>query len=578
MRKSKLLIGMLCLTFVWLQMNMIAGGEGIDYMPPDPDVYGEEELKEYYKDDTKVKNVDTETSMGLRAEALYVSSNLTGNYNSGEAEKVLLIPVAFSDVDFSNTHDMTHFQGLADELTNYYEVNSGYQEGVSGMTLECLVTEPVYSDYAMAEYGEDDQESGAIDEGNGSVSRLVVEAVEKLYQTGFDLSEFDKNGDKVVDHVIIIHAGMGQEQYPDTDLIWSHQYVVNETMNIGNMDVNSYTMVPETGQLGVFAHEFGHDLGLPDLYDTNGWTDGYTYGIGDWGLMGSGSWNHLPGQASGSMPSNLSAWSRVFLGWAEVTTITNDRMDMEIQNSGMSSVAKIYPKTNVGSNEFYLVEYRRQTGFDAGLPGEGALVWHIDQDMIDASIGYNQVNSNEARLGIELEQADGKWDMWMLLNQGDASDTFGNDGNNHHFAFMPYYLNVSNALRTYSDVDLLNFDVSGDFCTFDIYVDAKINMNQPVLVGPSDGEMVATLTPILYWDPLEHATRYLVQLSETSSFGDDDIIKTYGVDSDDMIYDGKTIGFKLPSYYAITDGMTLYWRVCGINPELSSFNFSQEMN
>ncbi|MFD0571612.1 M6 family metalloprotease domain-containing protein [Kitasatospora gansuensis] len=74
-----------------------------------------------------------------------------------------------------------------------------------------------------------------------------------------------------------------------------------------------YTMQAENGGLGVFAHEYGHDLGLPDLYDTSG--SGIDNSVGFWSLMSSGSWLGTGKESIGNKPADLDAWSKLQLGW-----------------------------------------------------------------------------------------------------------------------------------------------------------------------------------------------------------------------------------------------------------------------
>ncbi len=120
-----------------------------------------------------------------------------------------------------------------------------------------------------------------------------------------------------------------------TTNIWSHRWVVGgwpEFSNQpwvtndartggGNIVVWDYTIQPALGsdngcgtginEIGVFCHEFGHAFGLPDLYDTNGGTQG----IGHWGLMGSGNWNKP------TNPAHFEAWSKAELGWLFPTEV-----------------------------------------------------------------------------------------------------------------------------------------------------------------------------------------------------------------------------------------------------------------
>jgi immune inhibitor A len=160
------------------------------------------------------------------------------------------------------------------------------------------------------------------------------------YLKQFDqVDRYDHDGDGVflepdgyIDHFQAIHAGEGEEAGGGTlgaDAIWSHRWYVNSTdvgstgpqgnklggAKIGgsNLWVGDYTTEPENGGLGVFAHEFGHDLGLPDLYDTAG-GDNTT---GFWTLMSGGSWLNQGGDSIGTTPGYMGPWEKLQLGWLD---------------------------------------------------------------------------------------------------------------------------------------------------------------------------------------------------------------------------------------------------------------------
>lgn len=161
----------------------------------------------------------------------------------------------------------------------------------------------------------------------------------------WDRYDHDSDGDfnerdGYIDHFQAIHAGMGEEAGGGrlgADAIWSHRWYVNSDdfgqtgPTVGGQDVllggipigdsglwiGDYTTEPENGGLGVFTHEFGHDLGLPDLYDTNGGSNG----TGFWTLMSSGSWLGHGKNSIGDTPGYMGPYEKLQLGWLDYKTV-----------------------------------------------------------------------------------------------------------------------------------------------------------------------------------------------------------------------------------------------------------------
>jgi immune inhibitor A len=147
--------------------------------------------------------------------------------------------------------------------------------------------------------------------------------------------------DGYIDHFQAVHAGIGEDAGGGTqgeDAIWSHRWYVNQTdfgvtgptvggeenllggTQIGNTGywIGDYTVEAENGGLGVFAHEFGHDLGLPDLYDTNGGDNGTAF----WTLMSLGSWLGHGGDDIGTTPGYMGPWEKLQLGWLDYAVVS----------------------------------------------------------------------------------------------------------------------------------------------------------------------------------------------------------------------------------------------------------------
>lgn len=245
--------------------------------------------------------------------------------------------------------------------------------------------------------------------------RLVEHALDAAFAAGVHLGRFDVDGDGELDGLIVIHAGAGAEAEGSASkrphLIWSHKWNIRTPRTMHGVTAWAYTLQPEDGRVGVFCHEFGHFLGLPDLYDTVGTSEG----VGEWCVMGAGSWC-----GGGDKPSTMSAWCRLQLGWTTAVVPT------------AGGKHKIQPATKTGEvvklpisgrpKEYFLLESRKSTGLDRALPGQGLLIWHIDDAQSD--------NDDPQRYMVGVEQADDNQDLEFGGDRGDAGDPFpGSTGN-----------------------------------------------------------------------------------------------------------------------------------------------------
>ena len=185
---------------------------------------------------------------------------------------------------------------------------------------------------------------------NAQIAAGMSDADINAYLAQFDVwDRYDIDGDGnfnepdgYIDHFQSVHAGEGEETgggAQGSDAIWSHRWYAYYSANgpdgigpngyggvrIGNSNywIGDYTVEPENGGIGVFTHEFGHDLGLPDLYDTSGNVGGAENSTGFWTLYSSGSYGNsgIPEDGLGSKPIPMSAYEKIFLGWSNYTLL-----------------------------------------------------------------------------------------------------------------------------------------------------------------------------------------------------------------------------------------------------------------
>lgn len=289
--------------------------------------------------------------------------------------RVLVIAAAFSDVNVTKSTDQLK-QEFFGTVGNYYkEISYG------AITLQGDVVGWYKLNYSMVYYGRD---CNNVDDSDCSgtptswwLARDAVAAANKDPNVHFNN----------YDYFVFIHTGVGEESARgiNKDTVWSVAYLAGIWLRTKDKSIGSFAILPESEAqgavpIGVYAHEFGHLIGLPDLYDT---LTGRSI-LGPWSLMDKGLWN---GNPPGSSPSEMEAWSKIRLGWlnGSLLAIANDGsmtnytiQPMEVASSGVHAI-KIPISTNSPPTQYYLVEVRQQIGFDSGLPSSGVLITSVDE-------------------------------------------------------------------------------------------------------------------------------------------------------------------------------------------------------
>ncbi|MCM0647512.1 M6 family metalloprotease domain-containing protein [Clostridium swellfunianum] len=356
------------------------------------------------------------------------------------------------------------------------------------------------------------------DNGDAHIGELIADAIDLADKAGVDFSQYavdakagdfaDLYGDatatpdgikRIVPNIFVIHRGTGAEYSQDPSIIWSHKWDILSASYYGQyyqtgsypedsslsykvvdgVVVNTYNICPEVGQditeyytkpagipkrepspvdPGVFAHEFGHVLGLPDQYDY-----GYdSEGTGMFTLMAGGSYGRdidtgnklLNRYFSGFSPVHMDAWSKYYLGFMQPKVITKESLSgktetITLQPVAQSTAPNYYKIVVPGSNgkEYFLLENRQQLGYDKGLAYtvdgknlHGLVIYHVDENVLvrnfhrpneaanwdwnNRGANYRDKETGENHYGISVVQADGRWDMEKYINDGDSGDVF----------------------------------------------------------------------------------------------------------------------------------------------------------
>lgn len=307
-----------------------------------------------------------------KAKSRINQSGLSVNGNGEGNRRVPVLLVEFSDKSFrEGAYDYfsraLNEPGFSDN-GQYGSVRDYYIEASYGLyTPQFDVMGPVkVSRKSTDKFGSDDT-------GNNALARqIILDALEKLDPT-VDFSVYDCDNDGYLDSVALIFPGVGQEEGGGPDAIWSHMSFLNFPNTFDGKMAGKYFCSPEMSNdwssfrtIGTFCHEFGHILGLPDLYDVNYDENGSAPHPSFWNLMAAG--NHLP------IPPRLSTYERYLLGY--INSLNS------IEGEGFQTIPGldqgkgfILPASSGG--EFFLFEVRNTYGWDSGVPS-GLLIYHID--------------------------------------------------------------------------------------------------------------------------------------------------------------------------------------------------------
>jgi len=356
-------------------------------------------------------------TLPARAAALSPAQAVRGRPTTGTLRLLVLL------VDFSDNQGSRSQQDFKDMLfsraayptgsmRDYYKENSYSQLDIDGDVIGWIRLPQTYSYYVNGSNG-----MGAYPQ---NAQETVEDALNLAVQQGVDFRQFDSDGDNYIDGLFVIHAGGGAEAQPDpakrTAMIWSHQWNIRQPFVSNGKTAYAYLTVPEDGRVGVFCHEFGHMLGLPDLYDTSYKSEG----VGAWCVMGGGSWND-----GGLTPAHFCAWSKARLGWIQPQIVNGAQsLSLNAIEQDRQAIYRLWTNGQTG-DEYFLLENRELTGFDAKLPGAGLLIWHID----DA----RQDNTNPKDYWVGLEEADGNLDLENNNNRGDDGDPYPGRSNSQLF-------------------------------------------------------------------------------------------------------------------------------------------------
>lgn len=389
-------------------------------------------------------------------------------------KKGLIILVQFSDKKFKDEHTQEYYNRCVNEI-GYNNPSIGFIGSVKDyflaqsnnkMEFDFDVMGPVTLSNGYAHYGRNDAYGS--DANVGEMVREACEAI-KSQLTEEQVKQYDWDGDGTADQIYLLYAGYGEATSPhEENTIWPHMFYLRRgygiTYRLHGVLIDTYACSNEVQLkgsndaamgIGTICHEFSHCLGLPDTYDT-----GYSgnYGTDDWDLMCSGCYN-----GDTFIPAGYTAYEKMAAGWQQPIELNSSQSVNGMQP--ISSNGDTYIIYNEGNkDEYYMLENRKQEGWDAGIPGSGLLITHIDYD--DYYWNANTVNNTAGHERIGIIPADNS-----KKSSDNATDVY------------PYGMNNSLTSSSTPAATLFNKNKDGFY-----------NMNKPVrnITKNSDGTISFT--------------------------------------------------------------------------------------
>ena len=344
---------------------------------------------------------------GARSKGLFPGCDFP---RKGE-QKGLVILVEYTDVNFQSNYDpqvyfsrMLNEDGFADNgatgsARDYFVQNSGGE-----FLPEFDVYGPVTLPHPQAYYG-----------GNG-IAQIDIRAYEMAIDAcaaidgDVDFTEYDRDGNGVIDNVFIFYAGRGEASGGGENCVWPHSADITQILGTGadpvmydGVQLDHYACANERQAsgidgIGTFVHEFSHVLGLPDLYATSSnFGSNSSFTPGEYSVMDHGPYNN-----NSRTPPHYSAFELEALGWRELKVLENDG-GVVLPDVADGGGCKVVNPGN--ADEYYIFEYRSGNGWDAYIPGHGMLVWHVHYDPVIWT--GNVVNNSPDHQYVDLVEADG---------------------------------------------------------------------------------------------------------------------------------------------------------------------------
>lgn len=464
-------------------------------------------------------------SNGMHKMATLDSEGRSNYPTIGEGNRSLVVLIEFQDVDFTVENPKEYFTRQLNEpgFSDYGGKGSAldyYIDASNGLYV------PQFDVYGPVKVSK--EASYFKDMGDTRMSLLIKESLTALHDAGeIDFSNYDLDEDGVIDTVFFYYAGYGSAD-SDTETIWPHQYDYRYLSSYGSASlkfdgkkVGPYACAnelkgwnPTTGKMpwkdgsepwvdgiGTFVHEYGHVLGLPDLYDT-----AYSEGVvtpGEWSVMCAGCYNF-----DGCVPPLYSAYEQWVCRWLDYTEAEDgtEYNIVSLGNSKESTAVRIrIPKNEEASsfeNEYFIVEARDASKWDACFPESGLLVWRINYSK--SNWLNNSVNSAKGS-NVVIHYANGERNPAFtegVIYPGGSTELV--PSKNYKYWKSPIISGIA-------------YDADSKSGSFGYNVITEMPTGAPVLHDTPYADESGARNFTIEWDPVEGADSYQVTIRRVST-------------------------------------------------------------
>lgn len=346
--------------------------------------------RDFQTDLEAVRRAAAEKRSARRA---YVSQSQSSRGIAWGQKRFLVILVAFSDLDFTVEEPQQAFTDLLNE--------AGYsRNGATGSARDFYFDnshggfEPIFDVYGPVKLTKKYSYYGSnVGQNDSCPEEALIDGCTAL-DDEIDFSRYDNDGDGRVDMVFMYYAGHNEAEGASSNTIWPHQWELSsagKSLTLDEVRVDSYACTSELSGasgnsmcgIGAACHEFGHAMGLPDMYDTDYATNGEAGGLYAFSTMCDGAYNN-----DSRTPPYFNFEERMFLGWVSESEYRTFRKSGTYTIDPVSENVAYRTFTDM-DGEYFVYEARPKTGWDKYIPAGGLLVYHVDKSTREVRIGNN---------------------------------------------------------------------------------------------------------------------------------------------------------------------------------------------